>query len=215
MPEPPTPEETDRTIGDAVADRLAASARPRPRAERALREISGVDHAVYRAVAVSDTPSLDEPLRRLSNAANRSVLWFAIAGTIALLGGRAGRRAAIRGVASIGVASALVNIGLKSMPERARPDRAGAAVPEARHVRMPVSSSFPSGHSASGFAFATAVGRELPALALPLRLLAAAVAYSRVHTGVHYPGDAVAGSLVGSATGQTVVAVMDRVRPPG
>ena len=54
---------------------------------------------------------------------------------------------------------------------------------------MPTSTSFPSGHAASAFAFAYAVGRRIPALAVPIRLLAAGVAYSRVHTGVHYPGD--------------------------
>jgi undecaprenyl-diphosphatase len=67
---------------------------------------------------------------------------------------------------------------------------------------MPTSTSFPSGHSASAFAFATAVGSEVPALAVPLRALAAAVAYSRVHTGVHYPGDVVVGSLVGTTIGE-------------
>ncbi len=98
----------------------------------------------------------------------------------------------------------MVNLGLKSLHRRARPDRAGAGVEEDRHVSMPESTSFPSGHSASGFAFATTVGAILPVLALPLRLLAAAVAYSRVHTGVHYPGDALAGSLVGGAIGLVV-----------
>ena len=67
---------------------------------------------------------------------------------------------------------------------------------------MPASTSFPSGHAASGFAFASAIGREQPWLGLGLRFLAAAVAYSRVHTGVHYPGDAVAGSLIGAAPGR-------------
>jgi undecaprenyl-diphosphatase len=49
---------------------------------------------------------------------------------------------------------------------------------------MPGSASFPSGHSASSFAFATAVGDYLPPLVLPLRFLAGAVAYSLVHIGV-------------------------------
>jgi undecaprenyl-diphosphatase len=75
---------------------------------------------------------------------------------------------------------------------------------------MPASTSFPSGHAASGFAFAAAVGRDLPWLGLALRFLAAAVAYSRVHTGVHYPGDAVAGALIGEGTGQAVAGLMDR-----
>ena len=63
---------------------------------------------------------------------------------------------------------------------------------------MPASSSFPSGHAASAFAFSYAVGRHLPILAIPIRLLAGAVAYSRVHLGVHYPADVAVGSIVGS-----------------
>ena len=43
---------------------------------------------------------------------------------------------------------------------------------------------------------------ELPLLGLPLRSVAAAVAYSRVHTGVHYPGDVLVGSIVGAAVGE-------------
>jgi len=72
----------------------------------------------------------------------------------------------------------------------------------ARHIRMPTSRSFPSGHSAAAFAFATGVGHVSPAAGVPLRALAALVAYSRVHTGVHYPGDVVAGALIGSTLGQ-------------
>ena len=46
---------------------------------------------------------------------------------------------------------------------------------------------------------------------MPIRLLAAAVAYSRVHTGVHYPGDVVIGSVTGAGTAAMVAAVADRV----
>jgi membrane-associated phospholipid phosphatase len=45
---------------------------------------------------------------------------------------------------------------------------------------------------------------------VPIRLLAAAVAYSRVHTGVHYPGDVVIGSVTGAGTASMVAAVADR-----
>jgi undecaprenyl-diphosphatase len=133
-----------------------------------------------------------------------------IAGGLALLGGRRGRRAAVAGMASIGVSSLVVNVLLKSLGDRVRPDRETAGVIADRHVRMPGSSSFPSGHSASAFAFATAVGREMPLLALPLRGLAAGVAYSRVHTGVHYPGDTLVGSLVGASAGLVVARSLDR-----
>jgi undecaprenyl-diphosphatase len=70
---------------------------------------------------------------------------------------------------------------------------------------MPSSTSFPSGHSASAAAFAVAVGSGLPAAAVPLGLLAAAVGYSRVHTGVHYPADVVGGLALGVVSGVAVI----------
>jgi undecaprenyl-diphosphatase len=55
------------------------------------------------------------------------------------------------------------------------------------------------------------VGRHLPGLAVPIRLLAGGVAYSRVHTGVHYPGDVAIGSVVGAGTAAMVAAASDRI----
>jgi membrane-associated phospholipid phosphatase len=199
-------------MDDARAREHLAGALREPGAglARAVRELGAVDHAVYHAVAQVPTPVLDRRMRQLSRAANRSAIWLAIATGLAATGGARGQRAAVRGTVAIGVTSALVNVGIKSLYHRPRPDRAGLGVPAGRKVPMPASRSFPSGHSASAFAFATAVGHELPLLALPLRLLAAAVAYSRVHTGVHYPADAVAGSLIGAGIGQTVTRLTDR-----
>jgi membrane-associated phospholipid phosphatase len=177
-----------------------------------LRELGAVDRAVYEAVARTPTASLDGPVRRLSDAANGSRLWLGIAAVMALLGGRRGRRAALEGVVSIGVTSAAVNLGVKPLRRRRRPDRLESGPFEARHVKMPHSTSFPSGHAASAFAFAYAVGRHLPVLAVPIRFLAAGVAYSRVHTGVHYPGDVVAGSVLGAGTAAMVAALGDRLR---
>ncbi len=195
-PVQPPPEER-------LAHRLAATPTPRRSAlARALQELADVDRAIYRVIADTPTPTLDEPLRRLSGLANNSGLWLAIAAGLFLGGGKRGRRAAVTGVAAIGVNSALVNLPMKFASGRRRPDREGAGVPSQRWVTMPTSTSFPSGHSASAFAFAAAVGGEMPALAVPLRALAAAVSYSRVHVGVHYPGDVVVGSMIGTTIGE-------------
>jgi membrane-associated phospholipid phosphatase len=102
------------------------------------------------------------------------------------------------------MASATVNIGIKPVAPRRRPLRDEVALAQDRWVRMPLSPSFPSGHAASAFAFATAVGQRIPWLWLPLRGLALLVGYSRIHTGVHYAGDVVAGAVVGSTCGWTV-----------
>jgi membrane-associated phospholipid phosphatase len=199
------------TVGDALARRVEVRRGPAARLAEGLRELGAVDRAVYQAVARTPTAALDGPVRRLSDAANYSRLWLVIAAAIAVLGGGRGRRAALEGVVSIGVTSATVNLGMKSLHRRRRPDRIEADLSRARQVPMPDSFSFPSGHAASGFAFAYAIGRHLPGLAVPIRLLAAGVAYSRVHTGVHYPGDVVIGSITGAGTGAMVAAVFDRL----
>ena len=167
-----------------------------------LRELKRVDAAVYCAVERTRTPILDAPLRRLSRSADHSKLWLALAAALFAFGGRSGRRAAVTGVAAIGLNSALANQPLKALSRRPRPVRGTVDVSSARHVHMPTSHSFPSGHSAAGFAFASAVAGFKPELGLPLRGLAAIVAYSRVHTGVHFPGDVVVGALLGIAVGE-------------
>lgn len=199
-----------QTIAKTVASLRRTQADASSSVEQLLGEIDQLDKDVYSAVADAATPTLDEPLRRLSNAANLSKLWMGVAAMLAIAGGRNGRRAAVSGMLAIGVTSAVVNQGVKRLYERPRPDREGEEVPEFRRVRMPDSTSFPSGHSASGFAFATAVGGWLPVSGAALRFVAAAVAYSRVHTGVHYPGDAIVGSVIGAGIGGTVAVISRR-----
>jgi undecaprenyl-diphosphatase len=161
-----------------------------------LDEADQVDRAVYRAVAGTSTPQLDHAMRRLSEAANYSRLWIGSSVLLAAAGPR-GRLAAGSGLAAVAATSAFVNLLVKPLGRRRRPDRGAEQVPAARQVGMPASRSFPSGHTASAAAFSSAVGRVLPAAAVPLHGLAALVGYSRVHTGVHYPGDVFAGALIG------------------
>jgi membrane-associated phospholipid phosphatase len=177
-----------------------------------LAELQELDLRLYAAVAGASTPTLDAFFRRLSRTADKSVLWLGVAAAMAAVGGRTGRRAAVNGLASIALASATANLVGKQMTNRRRPDRIGLEVPELRHVPMPTSTSFPSGHSASAFAFAEGVSTAAPALGVPVRLLAVGVAYSRVHTGVHYPGDVVAGALIGMTSGEVACRVLSVAR---
>ncbi|MSW95786.1 MAG: phosphatase PAP2 family protein [Actinobacteria bacterium] len=157
-----------------------------------------LDAGLYAALAQRRSPRLDVAMRRLSHAADYSRLSLGSAAVLALVGGPRGRSAALQGLAGVGVTATLVNLAVKPLTRRARPDRDRYRVPETRHVRMPISTSFPSGHTAAAVAFATGAARVWPATGVPLGALALAVGYSRVHTGVHYPGDVLAGGLIGA-----------------
>lgn len=190
----------------ARPDAQAAPVAPAPAGDTwrdVLQQLHGLDLAVYRAVESTRTPAIDTQLRRISRLADHSKLWLSVAALLFAFGGRSGRQAALTGVAAIGLNSFLVNIPLKSVARRRRPQREAAAEGNKRHVPMPTSRSFPSGHSASAFAFATAVTAFRPELGWGLRGLATIVAYSRVHSGVHYPGDVLVGTLVGMGVGES------------
>jgi undecaprenyl-diphosphatase len=165
---------------------------------RAVRELGGLDRAVYEAVHATPSPTLDREVALISRAADHSRVWLSVAAALALAGERP-RRAAVVGLAAAGVASAVVNVGLKPLVRRERPSAPQTV--RTHVVRMPTSASYPSGHAASAFAFSSAVGGGLPELDTALRLAATTVAYSRVHTGVHYPGDVVAGAVIGAGIG--------------
>ena len=175
-------------------------------------ELTRLDVAVYSAIAQTPTPVLDRVFRRISRAADHSKLWLGTSALLVAFDGARGRRAAEDGLASIALTSFVVNLVIKPLAGRRRPDPEAHGVPAARGVRMPVTRSFPSGHSASAFAFASGVANEEPQLAIVLTFAAGLVAYSRVHTGVHYPGDVIVGSLIGGGLAPIAVAAVKRQR---
>lgn len=121
-----------------------------------------LDSRLFEFAAGRNWPAAEPILPRLSRSANHGVLWFATAAAMAASRTPRSRRAAARGLASLTLASLTINTLGKRSVRRTRPVL--DPVPLVRQLkRQPITTSFPSGHSASAAAFATGVALESPA----------------------------------------------------
>ena len=113
--------------------------------------------------------------------------------------------------ASAALALALVTAvvtAIKDTVDRVRPALADPTVQTV--VATPHTPSFPSGHTATAFAAAVAIGAICPRLRWPLVALATLVGLSRVYLGVHYGLDVLAGAALGTAVGLSAAWAMKR-----
>jgi undecaprenyl-diphosphatase len=140
-----------------------------------------------------------------SEAANHSILWHSLAWGRALLF-KSRRDEAVKMSIALGIESALINGPVKMMFRRERP-----VIEEERphNLRIPLTSSFPSGHATSGFCAAMLLSRK--SIFGPLYfLLAAIVASSRIHVRIHHASDVVAGAAIGVSVGYWLRRVLFR-----
>ncbi|MCX4904139.1 bifunctional phosphatase PAP2/diacylglycerol kinase family protein [Streptomyces sp. NBC_00878] len=184
----------------------------------ALRDrLLALDYRIFEAVAARHWPGADPLLPKLSRSANHGLLWFGAAAAFAATRSPRARRAAVRGVASLALASATINTLGKRSVRRQRPLL--DSVPLVRQLkRQPITTSFPSGHSASAAAFATGVALESRPLGAVVAPVAAAVALSRIYTGAHFPSDVLVGAAFGAGAAFAVrglVPTRDQLPPPG
>lgn len=198
-----------KTQGKQTRKRTNSTDAGNTRRWRSVRhQIDALDVATFYAIANTKSPLLDATMPRLTRAADRSVLWIVIAGLMTLTGRPRARRGAARGLVSIAVTSLIANQVSKRLHRRPRPSITQVPAQRLAH-RIPQSTSFPSGHSASAMAFAVGAAAEWPALSVPLRMLAGLVGFSRVATGAHYPSDV----LAGFALGETIAWLTTKVVP--
>jgi len=136
-------------------------------------------------------------MRALGRAGEYGAVWLAIGLILALA--EPDRRDAWLVAGALGPAAIVLNYAVKLLVRRPRPVLEG--LPPLGGA--PSSLSFPSAHSTASFACAAAMTRIAPEAAM-LYVLAAAIAIGRPYLGMHYPSDALAGALLGTALGLLV-----------
>ena len=131
-----------------------------------------------------------------SDLGDFSLVWMILG---ALRGLRSERdwHAAVRLGAAAGAESFLVNWVVKSFFRRSRPIVQTA---HPYHLRVPLTSSFPSGHATSAFSAALLLSDD-DALWPLYYGVAVVVAASRIHVRIHHASDVVVGAALGTAFG--------------
>jgi undecaprenyl-diphosphatase len=155
-----------------------------------------------------------EPLRK-SSALNRvfylasevgdfGMIWLAIGATQGALGPDSKTKMALRLAIAMGLESALVNGFIKSFFKRQRPEWDQE---RPMHLRKPRTSSFPSGHSSSAVTAAILLSAPVSGWTIIYAILAAIVAFSRVHVKIHHITDVAGGLFVGALYGTAFAAI--------
>ena len=169
--------------------------------------MSTIDEAVGAAFdPFRGRPGIDRAAVVVSNLADYGLIWVVLAGLKARRRGPARRRAVVA-LATAGFSSLIVSRVVKKAVERQRPDDHLSAA-----VRIPSSSSFPSGHTLAAFCTAFILGDSDAGTAANVGF-ATAVAASRVHLRAHHPTDVIGGAVIGSVLGLGLRPVVDLITP--
>jgi undecaprenyl-diphosphatase len=99
---------------------------------------------------------------------------------------------------------------MKLAVDRRRPEDGIAGVDAL--VSTPSTAAFPSGHAATSFAAAVVLSLALPTLAPAFLVLAAAVSFSRLYVGVHFPLDVLAGAALGAGVATALLLLARALR---
>jgi undecaprenyl-diphosphatase len=135
------------------------------------------------------------------------LLWIALGIVVAAWRRRPGIALAVPAVVLL---ADLAASALKLATDRPRPEEALAGIDVL--VTTPSTSAFPSGHAATSFAAAVVLSLALPSLAPAFLVLAAAVSFSRLYVGVHFPLDVIGGAALGVAVATALLLLARALR---
>ena len=159
-----------------------------------------IDINILKNINVNRNQNLDKTFKNIS----KTVYPASLATPISLIGiGLIKHDKDLQRKGYVAAASLFVSYGttyaLKKIVNR---DRPFMKYPFIQPVILETDPSFPSGHTNGAFTTATTLTLAFPKwyVAVPAYTWAGAVAYSRLHLGVHYPSDILAGAVIGTGS---------------
>lgn len=152
-----------------------------------------MEMSILHAIQNIHSSLLDSIMVFITSLGNAGVIWIAIA--IIFLFTKKYRRCGIAMGLALLFSFILGNVILKNIFERPRPSWIDSSI--MLLIKNPTDYSFPSGHSFSSFAGATAIFIYHKKEGVAALILAALIAFSRLYLFVHYPSDVILGSLFG------------------
>ena len=168
---------------------------------------ASIDDRIVEWAAAHRYGPLDGFFVALGTVEKLGLIWAVMAFVLGLLMRRGLRNAGVLALATLltTFAADSVSFGVKDLVNRTRPADAHAQIHPLYVVH---SSSFPAGHAATAFAGATLLSYFTPRLSPLFVVLAAAIGFSRIYVGVHYPTDVLAGAAIGVLVGAAAIGVL-------
>jgi membrane-associated phospholipid phosphatase len=163
-----------------------------------LLKLQDIDIGILKAIFENRNPLYDPVLLAITNTA--AVLAFGIPVVLLILSlirkNSVFRQDALLMLIPVALSAIVANI-LKYAIDLPRPYE---IYPFIEKLSVGGSPSFPSGHTADAFAFATATGLVYRKwfVVIPCFIWASLVGYSRMSLGVHFPTDVVGGAFIGA-----------------
>lgn len=165
-----------------------------------LINAQNIDIKILRDIHVNRNTSLDPTFKAITNSAIPiSVTTPLIIYSVGLIKKDSTIKKQAIFIGESFLVSAFITTALKHTVKR---DRPFDVYPDIEKETSAPGYSFPSGHTSSAFATATSLSMTYPKwyVIAPSFVWASAVGYSRMHLGVHYPSDVLAGAIIGSGS---------------
>lgn len=159
-----------------------------------------VDIDVLKKININRNTSLDGTFKSISQSAVPiSVATPILIYTLGMINNDSVAKQKALFIGETFLASAFITVVSKKI---IKTDRPYDTYPMVQPVVSEASYSMPSGHTSTAFATATSLSLAYPKwyVVAPSFVWAGAIGYSRMHLGVHYPSDVLAGAIVGSGS---------------